>query len=66
MKNLNINSNCFKKIIIFLLIFLSFSNISTYSSIFSPINIENASENTDYKKNNVDEEKKIVYLTFMR
>ncbi|WP_297714160.1 polysaccharide deacetylase family protein [Clostridium sp.] len=64
MKNLNINSNCFKKIIIFLLIFLSFSNISTYSSIFSPINIENASENTDYKKNNVDEEKKIVYLTF--
>ena len=58
MKNLNIYSNCFKKIIIFLLIFLSFINISTYSSIFSSSNIENASENTYYKKNNVDEEKK--------
>lgn len=64
MKNFNIYSNCFKKIIIFLLIFLSFINISTYSSIFSSSNIENASENTYYKKNNVDEEKKIVYLTF--
>ena len=64
MKNLNIYSNCFKKILIFLLIFLSFSNISTYSSIFSSINIENTSANTDYRKNNVDEEKKIVYLTF--
>lgn len=64
MKILNIYSNCFKKIIIFLIIFLSISNISTYSSIFSHINIENASENTDYKKNNIDEEKKIVYLTF--
>lgn len=64
MKNLNIYSNCFKKIIIFLIIFLSISNISTYSSIFSPINIENTSKNTDYKKDNIDDEKKIVYLTF--
>lgn len=64
MKNLNIYSNCFKKIIIFLIIFLSISNISTYSSIFSPINIENTSKNTDYKKDNIDEEKKVVYLTF--
>ena len=59
MKNLNINSNCFKKIIIFLLVFLSIGNTSTYCSIFSPINIENTSEN-----NNMDEEKKMVYLTF--
>lgn len=64
MKNLNIYFNCFKKIIIFLIIFLSISNISTYSSIFSPINIENTSKNTDYKKDNIDDEKKIVYLTF--
>lgn len=64
MKNLNIYSNCFKKIIIFLIIFLSISNISTYSSIFSPINIENTSKNTNYKKDNIDDEKKIVYLTF--
>ena len=64
MKNLNIYSNCFKKIIIFLIIFLSINNISTYSSIFSPINIENTSKNTDYKKDNIDEEKKVVYLTF--
>ena len=64
MKNLNIYSNCFKKIIIFLIIFLSISNISTYSSIFSPINIENTSKNTDYKKDNIDDEKKIVYLSF--
>ena len=64
MKNLNIYSNCFKKIIIFLIIFLSISNISTYSSIFSPINIENTSKNTDCKKDNIDDEKKIVYLTF--
>ena len=59
MKNLNINSNCFRKILIFLLIFLSIGNTSTYCSIFSPINIEN-----DSKNNNVAEEKKMAYLTF--
>lgn len=64
MKNLNINSNCFKKVIIFLLIFLSINKISTYCSICSPINIENSFENIDYKKNTIDKEKKIAYLTF--
>ena len=64
MKCINIAPNFFKKIILFLLISLSVSNVSAYSHILSPINIEDTSMDDNCEKNNVDKEKKIVYLTF--
>ena len=64
MKCINIAPNFFKKIILFLLISLSLSNVSAYSHILSPINIEDTSMDDNCEKNNVDKEKKIVYLTF--
>lgn len=64
MKDLNIYSKFFKKIIIFLLISLSLINVSTYCCLLSPINIEGNSKNNDFEKDNTNEEKKIAYLTF--
>lgn len=64
MKCTNIHSNFFKKIILFLLISLSISNVSEYSSILSPINMGDTFTEDDYEKNNIDKENKIVYLTF--
>ena len=64
MKCTNIHSNFFKKIILFLLISLSISNVSAYSSILSPINMGDTFTEDDYEKNNIDKENKIVYLTF--
>ncbi|WP_195514645.1 polysaccharide deacetylase family protein [Paraclostridium bifermentans] len=64
MKDLNIYSKFFKKLIIFLLISLSLINVSTYCCLLSPINIEGNSKNNDFEKDNTNEEKKIAYLTF--
>ena len=64
MKDLNIYSKFFKKIIIFLLISLSLINVSTYCCLLSPINIEGNSKKNDFEKDNTNEEKKIAYLTF--
>lgn len=64
MKDLNIYSKFFKKLIIFLLISLSLINVSTYCCLLSPINIEDKSKNNDFEKDNTNEEKKIAYLTF--
>ena len=64
MKHLNIHSNFFKKIIVFLLISLSLINVSTYCCFLSPIDMKDPSKNNDYDKDNVDAQKKIAYLTF--
>ena len=64
MKDLNIYSKFFKKLIIFLLISLSLINVSTYCCLLSPINIDGNSKNNDFEKDNTNEEKKIAYLTF--
>ena len=56
MKCTNIHSNFFKKIILFLLISLSISNVSAYSSILSPINMGDTFTEDDYEKNNIDKE----------
>lgn len=64
MKYINSHSNFLKKIITFLLISLSISNISPYSYVLSPINIEDTFRIHDYEKNNIDKERKIAYLTF--